>query len=129
VIDAQGGAPLRLTSEPSNEVAATFSRNGRWIYFHSDRTGKNQVWKMPSHPDGDEGKSAQVTRDGGISPEESLDGRFLYYLKEGNPRSLWRVPRTVVKRFACCRPSCTTTSPVTEDGIIFIESPRENGIF
>jgi len=126
VIDAQGGAPLRLTSEPSNEVAATFSRNGRWIYFHSDRTGKNQIWKMPSHPDGDEGKSAQVTRDGGISPEESLDGRFLYYLKEGNPRSLWRVPADGGEEVRMLPSVLHDNFTVTEDGIIFIESPREN---
>jgi hypothetical protein len=33
-----------------------------------------------------------VTRKGGMAAEESKDGRYLYYTKEGADTSLWRVP-------------------------------------
>ena len=40
VIDAQGGSPRRLTSEPSDDGPPCYSRDGKWIYFGSDRTGQ-----------------------------------------------------------------------------------------
>jgi dipeptidyl aminopeptidase/acylaminoacyl peptidase len=48
VVRPDGGAARRLTTEPSDEVRPSWSRNGRWIYFGSDRTGTWQVWKLPS---------------------------------------------------------------------------------
>jgi hypothetical protein len=35
------------------------------------------------------GAAVQVTRDGGMEPIESMDGKFLYYIRAGN---LKRVP-------------------------------------
>ena len=29
-------------------AGASWSRDGKWIYFHSDRSGEHQVWKMPA---------------------------------------------------------------------------------
>ena len=67
----------RLTSEPSHEIVPSWSGDGRWIYFASNRTGSGQVWKMPSTG----GPAVQVTRQGGFAAFESPDGRFLYYAK------------------------------------------------
>ena len=79
-----GGAPRRLTPG----AVPTWSRDGRWIYFASDRTGKDQVWKMP--PDG--GDAIQITKDGGFGGFESHDGRFLYYAKGTDRPGIWRMP-------------------------------------
>ncbi len=73
VIDTQGGAPCNLTSEPSSEVVPSWSRDGRWIYSASNRTGSGQVWKMPSTG----GPAVQVTHQGGFAAFEPPDGRFL----------------------------------------------------
>lgn len=126
LIDAEGGIPQRLTTEPSNEVAAVFSRDGRWIYFHSDRTGQKQIWKMPAHSNGNDRKTVQVTQNGGLSPEESPDGRFLFYLKEGNPRSLWKVPVEGGKEVQVLPSVLYDNFTVVEDGIVFIENPNQN---
>ena len=48
VIDAAGGPPRRLTADPSNEHRPSWSRDGRWIYFASDRTGRFEVWRVPA---------------------------------------------------------------------------------
>ncbi len=87
VVDSQGGAPRKLTKEPSNENVPSWSRDGGWIYFASDRTGGWEVWKMPSTG----GRALQVTRHGGFAAFESPDGKFLYYAKRELP-GLWRIP-------------------------------------
>jgi len=77
---AVDGSELRqVTHAPSNENMPSFSRDGRWIYFSSDRTGRVEVWRA-----GAAGGEDQVTREGGFFPLESFDGRTLYYLGSGN---------------------------------------------
>ncbi len=90
VIDAQGGSPRQLTSGPSDDGAPCYSRDGNWIYFESDRTGRFEIWK--TRLDGHE--TIRVTRKGGNLPRLSPDGKFIYYLKEsgGESGSLWRKP-------------------------------------
>jgi Tol biopolymer transport system component len=88
VVSVEGGQPRRLTTDAPNEDSASWSRNGKWIYFDSDRTGASQVWKVP--PDG--GHAVQVTKMGGFAPFESPDGKTLYYTKDPFLHGLWRVP-------------------------------------
>ena len=88
VIDFQGGPLRKLTSEPWNEEVPSWSRDGRWIYYASDRTGGWAVWKMPSTG----GSAVQVTHHGGFAAFESPDGEFLYYAKGLIVPGLWRVP-------------------------------------
>ena len=38
-IPASGGKPRRLTSHPANDHVPSFSRDGKWIYFSSNRSG------------------------------------------------------------------------------------------
>jgi Tol biopolymer transport system component len=54
----------------------SWSRDGQWIYFYSDRGGGPfQLWKAPFKG----GPPVAVTRNGGVFAAESADGRFLYY--------------------------------------------------
>jgi Tol biopolymer transport system component len=70
-------------------MAASWSQDGRWIYFASNRSGDFQIWKMPASG----GEPLQVTRAGGFISLESPDGKCLYYNRTvGNRGSLWRVP-------------------------------------
>jgi Tol biopolymer transport system component len=85
-IDAQGGPPHRITSDPSNEVVPSWSRDGHWIYFASDRSGRWEVWRAPSSG----GIAIQITHRGGFAAFESADGKFLYYAKGLNEPGLWK---------------------------------------
>ncbi|MFN7927155.1 MAG: winged helix-turn-helix domain-containing protein [Blastocatellia bacterium] len=88
VINAEGGPPRRLTNDPAEDIVPSWSRDGQWIYFSSNRTGSQQIWKLPAAG----GQAVQVTRQGGFDNVESADGQYLYYLKGRLMAGIWRVP-------------------------------------
>jgi Tol biopolymer transport system component len=77
VIDAAGGQPRRITPHRSNGYIPSFSRDGSWIYFSSNRGGKDEIWRIPAAG----GDGVQVTDKGGSVAFESWDGKTLYYTK------------------------------------------------
>jgi serine/threonine protein kinase/Tol biopolymer transport system component len=84
-----GAGPLRqITDHPSEDVLPSFSRDGRWLYFTSNRTGRWQVWKMLSSG----GQPVQVTRNGGFYQQESVDGKTLFFANERNAKGIYRMP-------------------------------------
>lgn len=87
VIAVDGGAPRRLTNDQFDDVSPSWSRNGKTIYFSSNRTGKYQLYGMPSSG----GAAAQLTKGGGVSPNESHDRALVYYLKDFRTKDVWRV--------------------------------------
>ena len=94
VVRSDGGSPRALTVESSNEVLPSWSRDGQWVYYGSDRGGAWQIWKSPAAG----GQAVQVTQHGGFEAFESLDGQFLYYTKPiglmwtFGLSSIWRMP-------------------------------------
>ena len=87
-LDPATGELTQLTSDPQDEVEARWSRNGRSIYFASDRTGRFETWKMPAGG----GTAIQVTRGGGLAATESSDGAWVYYAKDLSwSTKIWRV--------------------------------------
>jgi Tol biopolymer transport system component/DNA-binding winged helix-turn-helix (wHTH) protein len=66
-----------------------WSRNGEWLYFVSIRDGRAEISKRSFK----RGEAVQITHNGGDHPEESPDGKVIYFSK-GWPNSLsvWRVP-------------------------------------
>jgi len=79
---------VRLTGDIADDVCPSWSRDGRWVYFASRRSGKYQVWKV--RPEG--GEPVQVTRSGGHVAFESVDGKFVYYTKDDlSDTSLWKL--------------------------------------
>jgi serine/threonine protein kinase/Tol biopolymer transport system component len=87
LISADGGQPKRLTNHPETDGIASFSRDGRWIYFMSNRTGRAEIWKLPVTG----GEPVQVTTTGGHAALESTDGQTLFFTK-AQGGSLWRMP-------------------------------------
>ena len=93
-IDLIGGQVTRLTEHPSSDFLPSWSNDGRWIYFTSDRPGRafsqtaqgcqdchvGQVWKIAAAG----GEAVQVTENGGREPVESNDGRQLFYVRDDN---------------------------------------------
>ena len=55
VISSEGGRPKRLDLDDLD----AFSRDGKWMYFGSNRGGERQIWKMPAN-----GETVQMTRKG-----------------------------------------------------------------
>jgi dipeptidyl aminopeptidase/acylaminoacyl peptidase len=88
VVNADGSGLRQLTTESSTDVKPSWSKDGRWIYHTSNRSGEYQVWKIPAAG----GQPLQITRRGGYTPFETMDGKFVYYAKGLNEHSLWRVP-------------------------------------
>jgi dipeptidyl aminopeptidase/acylaminoacyl peptidase len=77
-----------MTNHPADDAVASWSRDGRWIYFVSNRTKEWQVWKMPA----DGGEAVQVTKHGGYVAFESLDSKFVYFSRDLWQTSIWRIP-------------------------------------
>jgi Tol biopolymer transport system component/DNA-binding winged helix-turn-helix (wHTH) protein len=89
VVSAKGGMPRQLTGGTTDDLVPSWSRDGRWLYFASKRTGALEVWKMPSAG----GAAIQITRHGGFRAFESFDGKYVYYSKSGNNTSIWKASR------------------------------------
>ncbi len=77
IVRADGSEdPQLLIATPANEDQATFSPNGRWIAYRSDRSGQHDILVAP-FPSSEAPKT--VSADGGTEPVWSKDGRELYY--------------------------------------------------
>jgi Tol biopolymer transport system component/tRNA A-37 threonylcarbamoyl transferase component Bud32 len=115
VIDASGGRPRRVTSEPSDEKIPSWSRDGKWIYFGSNRTGRDEIWRVASGG----GQAEQVTQNGGFVAFESADGKTLFYMKDNSAplfaKPLGGGPERQVLDFVAYRAFF-----VVEDGLYYI---------
>jgi len=87
VISPNGGQPHALTDNEFDNLNPSWSHDGRWIYFTSNRTGQWQIWKMPSEG----GEALQITQHGGFVGFESSDRRFLYYAKTAADPDIWKL--------------------------------------
>src|SRR5262249_35915313 len=130
-ISADGGTPRSLVVDTYFNAEPSFSQDGRWVYYVSNRSGSEQIWKTSPG-----GTPVQVTSHGGHMPMESPDGRFLYYTKA--PRDvptapgsagLWRMPAAGGEESRV--PLSTLNSPSAEffwttapTGIYFIDDGK-----
>jgi Tol biopolymer transport system component len=85
-VSSIGGLPRRVTTSEAEDIVPSWSRDGGWVYFASNRTGAFQVWRCPSGG----GSEQQVTTHGGFAAFESPDGKYLYYAKGRGEPGLWR---------------------------------------
>ena len=119
LIPAQGGREKQLTQTPYNESEACFSNDGRWIYYTSDRSGENQVWRMAE----DGAKPTQITRKGGFHAAVSKDGKTLYYLNGGTTQpdinDLWKVPEEGGEESRVLGGVLRNNFDLTENGIYY----------
>jgi Tol biopolymer transport system component len=77
-----------LTDDPAKDFQGSWSGDGNTVYFLSDKTGRDEIWKMPAAG----GPRTQVTTQGGAMAIESSDRRFLYYAKNlRSQHAIWRV--------------------------------------
>ena len=76
-MDGEHTSELILGTEEFDEEVADVSPDGRWLVYHSNESGQDEVYVRP-YPNIDEGKW-QVSRDGGQNPVWGPDGRELFY--------------------------------------------------
>jgi Tol biopolymer transport system component/DNA-binding winged helix-turn-helix (wHTH) protein len=87
LVDSEGRNLRPLTSGNYEDSVPSWSRDGKAVYFASDRTGEWQVWRRELSS----GKETQITRHGGFAAFESYDAKALYYSKfEGG--GIWKIP-------------------------------------
>jgi Tol biopolymer transport system component len=87
-IDADGGSLRRLTSDPAAHNSPTWSHDGRFVYFSSDRAGTETIWRVPLAG----GTEEQVTHTGGGRCEEAADGKTLFFQRA----TVWDSPLLAV---------------------------------
>ncbi len=78
IVDTVDGSYVEVTHDRAIAGDALFSADGRWLYFHSDRTGVTNVYAYEVAT----GRLRQVTNvvNGAYQPEPSPDGRSLAYV-------------------------------------------------
>ena len=120
VVPAEGGQPRNVTQHPANEAFASFSRDGKWIYFHSVRSGEPLIWKIPVSG----GTAVQVSAKHGLLAIESWDGASVYHVESrttGSPGPLWRIPVNGGAPEKLVDGVVSTSFDVTRRGIYYVE--------
>ena len=79
--------PRPLFPTPFSELNAEFSRDGRWLAYESNESGRNEIYVRP-FPNVDAGRR-QVSTNGGTQPLWARNGQELFYESKG---ALIRVP-------------------------------------
>jgi Tol biopolymer transport system component/DNA-binding winged helix-turn-helix (wHTH) protein len=126
VISSAGGQPRHPISKPASDGYPSFSRDGQWIYFTSNRTGERHVWKIPVSG----GDVVQVTNTVGYAPQESPDRAYVYYVDTMDmPSPLWRVPTSGGVPEKVLEGVVLGNFAVFESGIYYIDRPSGGGGF
>jgi len=102
-VGATGGNPQKLEALGVGVFALRWSRDGHWIFFGSNRSGTQQVWKTPMAC----GALEQMTRQGAVAGPllESHDAKLIYKLgraasgacRSEADRKLWPLRPTLIQ--------------------------------
>ena len=86
-LETDGGLTRRLTFEDSDEVLPGWFRDGRTLFFASNRGGSWQLWRLPIEG----GVPKRITRGGGYRAAAAEDGKNLYF-SHFQRSGIWSVP-------------------------------------
>jgi eukaryotic-like serine/threonine-protein kinase len=114
-----GRGPIEpLVATQFEEAYPAVSRDGRWLAFASNQSGKNEVYVRPLGRAGDQ---VQVSAEGGTEPVWGPDGRELFYRSSGTS------PQLIVATIQSL-PTFTVTSrrPLFPVSDIVTASPHSN---
>jgi Tol biopolymer transport system component len=88
--------PSVFLKTPFREAYGEFSPDGRWVAYHSNESGRQEIYVRPFVPPGPAGTAGgqwQVSTAGGAFPIWRPDGKELYYLSPAG--AMMAVPITV----------------------------------
>jgi Tol biopolymer transport system component/DNA-binding winged helix-turn-helix (wHTH) protein len=87
LIPSDGGTAVQFTRGLTVHHSPSWSHDGNWIYYSSAQSGVREVWRQPLGG----GTAEQITHSGGYLPQESPDGKYVYYTKSADS-NVWRAP-------------------------------------
>lgn len=86
-IKQDGSGQRQLTNDPATDIYPQVSPDNKYIYFTSNRTGENQIWRMNA----DGSNQIQITKtEGGYPRLVTADGKWILY-HSGKTERLWKV--------------------------------------
>jgi Tol biopolymer transport system component len=101
-VPASGGQATRLTQSETHELVPRWSRDGRWIYYSSNRTGKWEIWRRSVSSSSNE--PDQVTVGGAVAAQESSTASTLYFVRP-DTTGIWATPLDTTRLPLRTRPS------------------------
>jgi hypothetical protein len=110
-----------LLSDGYNNMRPAWSLDGKWIFFASDRTGDHEIWRMPAAG----GSLERITRNGGLDPIVSPDGRHLYYAEQVGVHGIWRVPVDGGPEVKVAERGRSLSFDVAESGIFILDAAEK----
>jgi Tol biopolymer transport system component len=80
VIDANGGPPLHLTPDEFSDAQPSWSADGKWVYYESERESISQLFRVPAEG----GIPEQLTthEERSMIPREAQDNLLLFWRDE-----------------------------------------------
>ena len=117
IVDAAGGLSQRFTMSDAQDSRPSWSKDGRFVYFGSDRSGAWQIWKQPVSG----GEAVQVTTNGGMAGWETKAGEALLFLK-ADTSGIWEMKMKEQEEQLLIKadPSFVT---VTDQNVFYIHPP------
>lgn len=86
-INSTGGEQRQLTKDALKDYLPRVSPDGRYIFYSSNRSGSNHVWRMNA----DGSNQTQITKtEGGYPRFVTPEGKWIYF-ESGLHQTLWRV--------------------------------------
>jgi Tol biopolymer transport system component len=94
----------------------SWSRDGHWIYFTSNRSGAQQIWRVAVAG----GAPEQISRNGGEASDVSPDGKWLYFTKKSGADGIWKMPTDGGEESRVTDNVQRYNFAITEDGLYYI---------
>jgi Tol biopolymer transport system component/DNA-binding winged helix-turn-helix (wHTH) protein len=119
-IARQSGGAWSATKTGSRGVHPVFSTDGKWIF-----AGGSSLMRTPVAG----GPSAVLSQSRGEALQASPDGKYVYFMREPNDTTVWRVPVTggePERAFDGIVPGCTSCWSLSLDGVYYLGMDRES---
>jgi serine/threonine-protein kinase len=105
----ESAEPIPLLAEAHLEREPEVSRDGRWLAYVSNETGRNEIYVRP-FPDVNAGRW-QVSSQTGRNPRWAHSGRELYFVEDRAEAAMWVVGVQAAASFAFDAPVLLFGSP------------------
>jgi Tol biopolymer transport system component len=114
LVDRPGAEPRRVTEHPALDYDATFSPDGRWLVFTSDRSGNPDLWARDLE---EGGEPVRLTRHPALddAADVSPDGeRVVFVSNRDGKTDVWTMPFEPGDTTAEARARNLTDSPADD---------------